>query len=189
MTHSIDFHGIEERLFLLQQIVLGSRSYCEERGICRRPFPHGDGGWLNYSGSLQQLVSTYTIECAVKTRVVQDFIMASPRPLAMKSLELEATQGFNIGKVHEGEFNLTIRESCNKIIHATSVELGWTKVRLRNPSRQVEYWSGALHLRGKQARKSWHVELFVLKWAIAMETFHSLLDDGTDWYAVYGLND
>lgn len=189
MTHSIDFKGIEERLFLLQQMALGSRAYCEERGICRRPFPQGSGGWLDYSGALQQLVSTYTIECAVKTRVVQDFIAASPRPVEMKRLEAEAIAGFALGIVHEGTFELSLRESCNKIIHATSVDLGWKKARLRNPSRQVEYWNGSLHLRGKQSKRPWHVELSVIDWAIGMENLHALLDDGTDWHAVYGLND
>lgn len=33
MSHAIDFDALDEKLFLLQQIVLASERYCEERKV------------------------------------------------------------------------------------------------------------------------------------------------------------
>lgn len=188
MTHSIDFAGIEEKLFLIQKLVLGSREYCEERDIGRTVGRYGEGAWSDYSYRLKELVSSYTIECAIKTRMVQDFVDAnSSTRLDLASIDSEAREGFEIGVVHGGAFDLTVRESCNKIIHATKVELGWACANLRNAKKKIEYWAGSYHLWGKQGRSAWYVELDMQLWAIAMENFHAILDERVDWEQVYGL--
>ncbi|MGB3832213.1 MAG: hypothetical protein WA975_10145 [Mesorhizobium sp.] len=187
MTHSIDFKGIEERLFLIQKVVLGSRAYCEERDIGRTVGRYGEGEWSDYSYRLQELISSYAIECAIKTRMVQDLIAASSTEIDMANADSEARDGFEIGVVHSGSFNLTVRESCNKIIHATKVELGWATANLRKAKKKIEYWSGSYHLHGKQGKTAWHVELDMQVWAIAMENFHSILDEQADWERIYGL--
>jgi hypothetical protein len=187
MTHSIDFKGIEERLFLIQSVVLSSRAYCEERDIGRTVGRYGEGTWSDYSYRLQGLISDYAIECAIKTRMVQDFVAAGSTDIDLASADAEARDGFDIGVVHSGSFDLTVRESCNKIIHATNVELGWTSANLRKSKKKIEYWGGSYHLRGKQGKSTWHVELDMRPWAIAMENFHSILDERVDWEQIYEL--
>lgn len=187
MTHSIDFKRIEEKLFLIQNIVLGSRAYCEERDIGRTVGRYGEGAWSDYSYRLQELVSSYAIECAIKTRMVQDFVAANSTGVDLASVDGEAREGIEIGVVHSGAFDLTVRESCNKIIHATKVDLGWACVNLRKAKKKIEYWAGCYHLHGKQGKSAWHVELDMQLWAIAMENFHAILDERVDWEQVYGL--
>src|SRR5690606_1990736 len=156
MTHNIDFKGIEEKLFLIQKVVLGSRAYCEERDIGRTVGRYGEGAWSDYSYQLQELISSYAIECAIKTRMVQDLIAAGNTGIDLASADADAREGFEIGAVHSGTFALTVRESCNKIIHATRVELGWASTNLRKANKKSEYWSGGYHLWGKHGKLAWH---------------------------------
>jgi len=183
MTHSIDFKEIEEKLFLIQQIKLGSRVYCEERGIGRKIKPYGEGAWSDYSYQLQSFISRYSIECAVKTRMVQDFVSERSSSIDFGVIDKESCEGSSIGAVHSGIVNLTIRESCNKIIHATKVELAWAE----DKKKRFEYWSGGYHLRGFQSKKAWHIELDMQNWAIALENFHQIIDEQVDWEMLYGL--
>ena len=187
MTHSIDFEGIEEKLFLIQQIVLGSRAYCEDKHIGRSLHPYGEGAWADYSSRLQSLISSYTIDCAIKTRMAQDFIMANGSDVNLSDVDEESREGYNIGTVHKGNITLTLRESCNKIIHATRVDLSWVETRLRRSKKKIEHWNGGYNLHGKHGALAWHVELDMLSWAVAMETFHTFLNERVDWYRVYGL--
>jgi hypothetical protein len=187
MTHNIDFEGIEEKLFLIQKIVLGSCAYCEERDIGRNIFPYGEAVWSDYSGRLHSLISSYAIECAVKTRMVQDFVMANCSDADLVAIDEESRDGFGIGIVHTGKVNLTVRESCNKIIHATKVELSWSEINHRISEKKIEYWNGGYNLHGRQAKHAWHIELNMQAWAVAMENFHSILDERVDWYEVYNL--
>ena len=119
--------------------------------------------------------------------MVQDFISASGSDVDLAAIDEESREGFNIGIVHAGNVNLTVRESCNKIIHATKVDFNWTEVNLRKTKKKAEYWNGGYHLHGKLGRATWHIELDMHAWARAMENFHCILGEQVDWFEVYGL--
>ncbi len=174
MTHSLDFTSVSEKLFLIQQLVAASRDYCKTGEVGRRIDRYGEGAWSDYSSRLRQLVSSYSIECAVKARMLQD-TLAGTEDLNFSELDATAREGSDLGKVHVGSFELTVRESCNKIIHATNVELGWAETRFRNPHRRIEYWDGTCHLRGKLGKSPWHVELNMTERADSLDYFIDLV--------------
>lgn len=181
MTHAIDFDEVETKLFLLDHLCKGAPS------ICRRDQLSGDHDldWLRYSGRLSTLVSNYLIDCAIKTRIVQDFIHRHRHAVGdvdVRELDRRARNGVKLGKFTVGSGELTLRESCNKIVHATEVELKWRRWRSDSSPRT---WSGTCLLAGTRGRKRWEVELKVDHWCLAMTAFHAMLEEEVDWHELW----
>ncbi len=181
MSHAIDFDALDEKLFVLQHLVLASSSYCEQRGIGTES-DEGDGAKDEYWGWVKALTSNYLLECAVKTRVFHDFLTASRFEHELKKLDAEAREGLTIGVARKGSFPATLRETCNKIIHATHVILVW------NEESKHHYWSGKMLLTGAKGTEEWELELHVGQWARAMARYHESLSQsegriyaGQDW--------
>lgn len=170
MTHSFDFHGVSEKLFMLQQLQMASRDYCRNNGICKGSFPYGHDDWNDYGHKIKRIVSGHLIEIAAKVRILQDSTAGLIRPSVFERADQYALEHVPLGKVHVGTFDLSVRESCNKIIHATRVELGW---RTRNSKTPIAYthWSGHVELFGEKSKRSWHLEIDVSAWCVAIDTY------------------
>jgi hypothetical protein len=180
MTHSLDFPSVSEKLFLLRQLSSGSREYCKNGNILKGSHPYGDDDWRDYAFQLKKLASGYLIETAVKTRIFQDSIHGKVRPSDIREADTYARKDCDIGVVHAGKFALTVRESCNKIIHATTVDLSWANSSVKRPYRRYTYWTGKFHLHGDHSGKSWHVELDVPNWCVAVDFYLDHLWGCTD---------
>lgn len=136
MAHSLDFAEAAEKLFVLQQLCLASQPHCRHNGICKESHPYGDDNWNDYNHKIKQTVCGYLIEVAAKIRVLQDSSAATIHRSVINRANQYALEDIPVGTVRAGGFNLTIRESCNKIIHATRVELGW---KTRNSKTRDPY--------------------------------------------------
>ncbi|MGB6013786.1 MAG: hypothetical protein WBG32_03575, partial [Nodosilinea sp.] len=86
----------------------------------------------------------------------------------------EAREGICIGVVHAGKVDLSLRESCNKIVHATRIELVW-KEKSNGSGTLIEYWDGNFNLYGKRYEESWHIELDIESWASALSYYYFLI--------------
>ncbi|MBL8262632.1 MAG: hypothetical protein JNM58_09410 [Xanthomonadaceae bacterium] len=170
MTHSFGFEGVSERLFLLQQLQAASRDYCRNAGICQDSFPYGHDDWNDYERKIKPIVSGYMIEIAAKVRILQDSMSGQIRSSIFEKADKYALEDIPLGKVHSGSFKLNVRESCNKIIHATRVELKWV-TRNRKTQSAYTHWSGAVNLFGEKASKPWHLELDVAAWCVSIDTY------------------
>jgi hypothetical protein len=62
--------------------------------------------------------------------------------LDLDAHQAAAVDGIQLGIVHAGNFDLTLRETFNKIIHATDTRLDW------NHGDSYEWWSGKVWLSG-----------------------------------------
>ncbi len=170
MTHSFGFDVAAEKLFLLQQLQAASREYCRSTGICQGRRPYGHDDWIEYEHQIKPIVSGYMIEIAAKVRILQDSLSSKLRPLIFERADKYALDDVPLGKVHSGGFKLSVRESCNKIIHATRVELHWV-TRGRKTANAYTYWSGAVNLFGQKASQPWHLELDVAAWCVSVDTY------------------
>jgi hypothetical protein len=186
MSHQLDFDGMTEKLVLLQHFSSGSRSYCADR-LTGSTADQGDGALDNYWGWVKAIVCNYTVECAVKFRILQDTIKGQSDVIAFEKLDSQARRGLSIGAVTQGKFDLTIRESCNKIIHARRVIPQWSDSRAKG--RRFRYWNGTVEYGGSHGGKKWTVILNVSDWSRSMERFlHEFqFSDashyvGQDWY-------
>jgi hypothetical protein len=125
MPHIFDFDAIEHRLFALQHLSFGSRDFCRKYKIDRGVDEPGEYEWSYYFDMLKSLVSSTMIDAAVKLRMVQDFIRSEQEHVDLAGLDRGAVKGLNIGEFVGKSEVLTLRKSCNKIIHATDATLRW----------------------------------------------------------------
>ena len=121
------------------------------------------------------------IEIAAKVRILQDSMSGKIRPSVFERADKYALEDISLGKVHAGDFKLSVRESCNKIIHAMRVELDWV-TRNRKTQSAYTHWSGAVNLFGVKAGKSWQLELDATAWCVSVDIYldHVLSSAATD---------
>ncbi len=98
-----------------------------------------------------------------------------------ESIERESVAGFSIGTIINGS-TLSLRESCNKIVHATEALLKWDVARSEHAS--IEYWSGVYQALGSQAAGPLVVEINVPDWCNAMIRLNKSLQLKIDWRRV-----
>lgn len=173
MSHFIDLDGLHERLFILQQVSLASKAYCQLQGITTESL-EDDTPFQSTWGWTKGLVSNYCIECAVKLRLIQDFCEKSGSRGELASLEKQAMQGESLGEVLHGRFRLTIREAANKIVHATSAEVDFLQGTLDEGF--IRYWDGRYVLQGSKGSERWKLSLDVRAWAKACVRYLYLLE-------------
>ncbi len=180
MSHFFDLIGMHQKLFRLSHLALGSREYARLRQLQRGEIDH-QSDWSIYYIQIRTAISNDLIELAAKVRIAQDTMRGGVSEAEFTEMEADAVAGPVIGQVTLGSFALTLRESCNKIIHATQFELGIAAARSTNPSSRYNYWDGSCTLEGVQNRKPWKVRLDVHNWCAAMEAFSESMSQHVDW--------
>ncbi len=187
MSHAIDLDGILEKLVLLQHFNFGSERYSSDRLVGSIK---DDGAYEEdkYWGWTKNIVSNYILECSIKLRVIQDTFNVShgiiPDCITGKDINLnlfdqKACDKLIIGEITQGNFKLSLRESCNKIIHAVNVKPLWAQSS--NSGIEYQYWNGKIQLTGAHGASKWQLILDVAQWARAYENFIELLER-TDHY-------
>lgn len=186
MSHQLDLDGLLEKLVLLQHFSYGSKDYCRER-LAGSEEDMGDKELDEYWGWVKGITSTYLIECAVRVRILLDIVTAQDHTAEVEVIDATARSGLVIGEPLEGKFELTLREVCNKIIHARNVIPVW-EVEIRG-SEEFRYWSGSLQLAGKKSGREWRLVLHVAPWARSLQRFLEEAEAqeltryiGQDWY-------
>jgi hypothetical protein len=76
-----------------------------------------------------------------------------------------------VAKCLNGKIKLSIRECCNKIIHAKDVSLTFVEL----DSGFGHYWNGVCALKGDMYGKPWHIELDIKKWVLAMKFYYAVI--------------
>lgn len=186
MSHLLDIERSYEKLVLLQHFAHGSKQFCLERQTGSEK-DIGDGEFDSYWGWVKHIASSYTLECSIRLRVLLDIFTDMPEAEIITELDTETRAGKIIGEIVEGNFDLTLRETCNKIIHARKVIPIWSTET--NTDITFKYWSGDLDLSGKMGRNSWRLILHVSPWAKCVEEFLYKAElaelttyVGADWY-------
>lgn len=181
MSHSLDLAGIYGRLFLLRHFVAGNKEFSRREQQYQGTQSDQSEDWDNYAGRLSNIVSNDLIEIAAKFRVIQDTAVSQVSADYLRTLDVECTGGKSVGSVLVGNFTLTLRESCNKIIHATTFNLVFQNARSTVPRYPYSYWNGICQLAGTHSKKQWRVALDVYRWADAMDHFLEDLAGNIEW--------
>ena len=187
MSHLIDFESILKQVVILQHFAHGSEAFCEARMVGSEQ-DIGDGQFDEYWGFVKGIVSSTLLECGISLRIFEDTISTNrEQGNILRKIDGSARAGLVIGRVVQGHFELTLRESCNKIIHARKVTPIWA-------SKQTEpytfkYWSGQFNLKGTKGKEKWEIVLDVLAWAKSVERFIRETEEkeltlyvGQDWF-------
>ena len=183
MPYHFDFDGITHDLFMLQSLIHASRSFCERHQIryYREDDDRGEFDYEYYFFNLKSAVSKISIEASIKLRMAQDSLKAYAieNDVDVDLLDSEPAKGLTLGRVIEGSFNLTLRESLNKIIHATEIQLCWSD------GSDYEWWNGSILLLGSRGNSEWKLELDMEQLCIAIHRYIELSDSVVDWAHVY----
>ncbi len=103
----------------------------------------------------------------------QDYLSESNTEINLSNIDTQARNNLSLGIIHGGTFQLSLRESCNKIIHATKAYPDWSEKAVNGKS--FKYWNGSFHLKGSKGSVNWHLELYVGNWAKALGRYHDAL--------------
>ncbi|MCI2243344.1 hypothetical protein L3067_01805 [Xanthomonas sp. PPL568] len=181
MTHSFDFVGLDEKLFLLRHIIAGNKEFSRReqqyQGIQTNP----SSDWDGYATRMRYLISNDLIEIAAKFRVMQDTATQLVSREYLHDLDRACIGSKGIGSVLGGKVDLSLRESCNKIIHAKNFSLVFQNARSTVPRYLYSYWNGICQLSGAQGKNDWRVALDVYRWSDAMGSFLQDLSGNVDW--------
>lgn len=181
MSHSLDFVGLNERLFHLRHFVAGNKEFSRRERHYQGTKSTPSDDWSNYTSRLRYVISNELIEIAAKVRVIQDASAAQVTPMLLRRLDRDAVSRKQIGTVLSGDVVLTLRESCNKIIHATTFALVFQNARSAVPRYDYSYWNGICQLSGEQSKRHWRIALNVYLWADALDCFLEELAGNVDW--------
>jgi hypothetical protein len=185
MSHQLGLDIVYEKLVLLEHFAYGSQRYCSDR-LTGSEKDQGDGALDEYWSWLKGIVSSYLIECAVRARILQDTVQGDDAK-KLADLDKLSLSGLTIGTLVTGDFPLSLRETCNKIIHAQKAVPEW---RVETEGEiEYKYWSGNYRLSGTKGEKAWELVLHVASWARAMAIFLDAAESaeltlyvGQDWY-------
>lgn len=97
MSHSLDFVGLNERLFLLRHFIAGNREFSRREQHYQGTQSSPSEEWVNYSKRLRYFVSNDLIEIAAKFRVMQDTVVVQVSDDYLRRLDTESMQGKSIG--------------------------------------------------------------------------------------------
>lgn len=174
MAHRFDLYGVSEKLFMLRQLVCASRAYCKDEGLYKGSAHYPCDDWNDYESRLKRLVSSSLIEIAAKARVLEDTLKGEIKASSLRDAA-EVTRNLRIGEVIAGAFELTVRESCNKILHAVRADMLRNNSKVSSPYRQYSYWTGIYQLAGAKGGRAWCVNINVAEWAVAIEEYLDVL--------------
>ena len=165
----------------LEQLVSGSKAYVTSINkvyFVEKKYDYEvtelDLAYDEYFGWLYENVSSLLIQCATQTRIYQDTYVDDNEEKDEEeetySSDKEAYEHISdIAEVISGKFLPSVRECCNKIIHAETFKLEF----IFTDDKQ-KYWNGKCSLQGKLGKNSWHIKLDILKFCFAVRYFYSL---------------
>ena len=88
---------------------------------------------------------------------------------------------------------VTLRESCNKIIHALDIRPIFEKSdedhvldEESDDKRDWKYWKGILELRGQKGKDEWCFTLHLGQFCVALEELITQLEHEVDWHSMQG---
>lgn len=187
MSHIIYDRVVLEHLFHLEQMAHGSLACVKFLGDTldnskaheymqseAETEVYGYSGIVEgYWDNVQKLVSDYLIQCATRTRIMQDFSDFSAEDPEYCPDKESFDKFPTAAKILQGDFKLSLRECCNKIIHAKNVDL----VKEAEASTNLEYWNGLCVLSGSKSKHTWKLELNIRVWVLAMRHYYSVTQE------------
>lgn len=200
MAHRIDIDSIHQNAFVLLNICYAAKTFAQNHDLAS----YEDAEAINgpyYVGWLKFTLSEKLIDVAIKTRVLLDIVRAEEARyrehgevyvIDSRTLDKEVTEQYNIGFFVGADEEVSIRESCNKIIHALDIrptlERGDDEHTLDEESevkREWLYWDGALDLSGTKGREDWVFTLHVSDFCQALEEFVRQIESSVDWTSIH----
>lgn len=178
MSHPIYYNSIVHEAYYIEQLASASANhvlkllelYNSEKAE-KYVTSEYEIEYASYIEWLIETVSSHLILSATRTRVLQDSYDFSIDDNLHYSPDLEAFEHFKqVVEVKKGSFKPSIRECCNKIIHATSYDLVFAKNEAGS-----DYWIGKCELKGSFNKNEWIIVLDTTKFCFALRYYIDLI--------------
>lgn len=174
MSHPIYFLEIEQQARNIEQLCCASLIHLRKFKSLQRIYSDSemiteyDIELSNYHQWLNYTVSDSLIQICTKIRIYQDSYKHEWD--SSYSPEEEAYGAYpNIAEVLDGNVKLTLRECCNKVIHALHFEL----VMVDSPDN-IKYWDGLIILSGTFGKKSWKIKINLYQFSLSIRLYLEL---------------
>lgn len=195
MAHRLDVDSIHQNVFILLNVCYAAKPFAQQNDLTVGENSYVYGSF--YLPWLRSIVSEKLIDISIKMRIIFDMIRSYENEQGeggedyyreLKRTDREICEGYNIGSFIDTDEELTIREACNKIIHALDLRFITEKGEEDHvfdeeseQKRDWNYWSGSIDLMGEKGQGSWTVFLHVSEFCRAVEDFLVLLEDHAIW--------
>jgi hypothetical protein len=199
MPHKVNFDSLYENIFLLVNVCFGAKVFARSRDLSYENEEDVFGGDFYY-GWLQAVVSEKLIDTAIKSRIMFDIVIRHQREFEedgsddrfrLREVDGKICKQYNIGYIQGGQ-NVSLREACNKIIHADDIgyplEIGDEEHDLdeeRDEKREWKFWDGVVSFSGRQDDRNWLFDLHVSDFCFALGELLDFLENNVDWYRLH----
>lgn len=184
MPHRIDIDGIRRNIFVLMNLAYASEPFCADARVNRVYDERISFGWSYYIGWLKSTVCEILIETAIKIRILKDMLNHEQlKQIDFDDLGKRSLRGMSVGHFNPSMDPMSIRDACNKIIHAEEVMLTW--INGEKNDEPFEFWNGDLQMQGHEQKTFWECKLYVVNFCIVLENLLVLLDEEVDWNEFY----
>jgi hypothetical protein len=99
--------------------------------------------------------------------------------LDVDALLSDAVAQLSLGSVISGNVTMTLRETFNKIIHATEMALCYDS-QVNDKDKPYKYWTGSIDLEGHYKKEDWCISIDLMEWSRAVQTLLKMLDERID---------
>lgn len=181
MPHTLNIDGVSENAFDLQMLVHSSKSFCATHHVAWGEESPGEFDWEYYFGWLKSSLCEKLIRSAITLRMLQDILAADDMQEStdLENYQADSIDGIQLGTIHEGSFRLSLREMCNKIIHANDTQLDW------HDDNGFQWWTGSVFLFGTKRGAEWKLELNVESFAMAANRYIDVVANNVDFHHLY----
>lgn len=199
MPHKVNSDSIHENIFLLINVCLAAEKFAKTYDLDYENEADTINGTYYYS-FLQAIVSEKLIDTAIKARILFDIVLDwqkdqdkhDPDSFDLRQIDLKFTEQRNIGYFIGIDDTISLREACNKIIHAIEIDyklvIGDDHHDLdeeREEKREWKYWDGVVEFKGQKGSRPWSFCLHVNEFCDTMSEMLSFLDLNVDWYRIH----
>ena len=153
-----------EHLLVLEHLALGSKEFYRSNGVTS----FEETGYMQPLSArtlLKGLICEKLIDVAIKGRILLEHV-AENDPAALDRIQTQAVVALQITTDGKGDKRLSLRDSFNKIIHATQVSVSVAEGDVEPDN--THFWDGQVHLVGTKDKKEWSHWLRVADWAKAV---------------------
>ena len=164
MSHAVNLQAMLEHLLVLEHFALGSSEFFKSNGVTS----FEETGYLQPLSArtlLKGLVCEKLIDVAMKGRILSEHV-AITDSAAFERIQAQALTALRISYDTKGSETLSLRESFNKIIHATQVSISISESETEPGN--THFWDGQVHLIGTLRKSEWSHSLVVGDWAKAV---------------------
>ena len=180
MPHRIDIDSLHEEVFVLLNFCYASGTFASRHDL--NPLEDEGVSYQYYLDWLKFLLSEKLISCGIRTRIILDFLKDEDSEIDLHKEDRNICQRHKVGTLSGETIRLTIREICNKVVHADSIS---PQVRDHESKPNCECWTGRLLLAGRKRNQKWKLDLDLAEFCLALEEFIDFVEGSYDWHRIY----